>query len=308
MPRVNPGGVDYDALRLFLHLSQTLHFGRTSKECHISASALSRAVQKLEREVGWPLLERDQRKVALTEEGARFSAHARDTLARWDELQQRLRGQSATLSGTISVFASVTACQSFLPRILTSFRQRYPEIHIALDTGHAADALAMVQEGRVDVAVAALPDRISPGLVTRVLLHTPLVFVAPASPCEVARAVEKTPIAWGEVPIVLPATGLARAHADRWFRRKQVKPRVYGEVTGSEAILSLCALGCGVGIVPRLVVDRSPLRAEVRPLEVTPAVGEFHVGLCTVKRKLANPLVAAFWDATRDDEGPRRTG
>ena len=296
--------MDYDALRLFQHLSRTLHFARTSRECHVSPSALSRAVQKLEREVGWPLLERDQRKVALTSEGARFAEHARDTLARWDELRSRLRGQADTLSGTISIFASVTACQSFLPRLLASFRQRHPEIHIALETGHAADALAMVQEGRVDVAVAALPERVSSSLVTRVLLHTPLVFVAPAAPCEVARAVERPTIAWSEVPIVLPAIGLARVHAERWFRKKHIRPRVYGEVTGSEAILSLCALGCGVGIVPRLVVDRSPLRAEVRPLAVTPDVGEFHVGLCTPKRKLATPLVAAFWASTEAARAP----
>jgi LysR family positive regulator for ilvC len=297
--------MDYDTLRLFLHLSGTLHFGRTSRECHISASALSRAVQRLERDVGWPLLERDQRRVTLTPQGERFAEHARETLERWQELRERLRGKSAALAGTISIFASVTACQSFLPRLLASFRQRHPDIHIQLETGYAADALAMVQEDKVDVAVAALPDRTSPGLVTRVLLYTPLVFVGPASPCEVSRQVERQPLPWSELPIVLPATGLARASADRWFRRKRVRPVVYSQVPGSEAILSLVALGCGVGIVPRLVVDRSPLRAEVRPIDVEPAIGEFQVGLCTPRRKLTSPLVRALWDSTeaRDRAG-----
>ena len=69
-------------------------------------------------------------------------------------------------------------------------------------------------------------------------------------------------------------------------------------MAGSEAILSLVALGCGVGIVPRLVVDKSPLRAEVRPLEVDPAIGEFRVGLCTLRRKLTSPIIRAFWEST----------
>ena len=290
--------MDYDALRLFLHLSETLHFGRTSRACHISQSALSRLVQRLERDLGWPLLERDQRTVKLTPEGARFAAHARDTLERWRELQQGLGGGSSDgLAGTISLFASVTACQTFLPRVLNAFRQAYPDIHIQLETGYAADALEMLRQGAVDVAVAALPDRVPAGLVTRVLLHTPLVFVAPASPCEVARQVDRNPVPWAELPIVLPATGLARASVDRWFRRKRIAPRIYSEVPGSEAILSLVSLGCGIGIVPRLVVDKSPLRAEVRPLEVEPKLGEFHVGVCTPKRKLKSPLVKAFWDS-----------
>jgi LysR family positive regulator for ilvC len=299
--------VDYDVLRLFLHLSRSLHFGRTSKECHISPSALSRAVQRLEEEVGRPLLERDRRKVALTPDGARFANHARETLERWGDLQQVLAAEAHTLTGTISIFASVTACQSFLPAVLAAFRQRYPEIHIALETGYAADALEMVEKGKVEVAVAALPDRISPSIASRVLLYTPLKFVAPASPCDVSRLVAHSDSAqqgdgqalpWAQIPIVLPATGLARTAADRWFRRRRLRPRVYSEVSGSEAILSLVALGCGVGIVPRLVVDKSPLRAEVRPLEVSPPVGEFQVGLCTLKRKLRSPIIRAFWEST----------
>jgi LysR family transcriptional regulator, positive regulator for ilvC len=289
--------MDHDALRLFVHLAGSLHFGRTSHACHVSPSSLSRLVQRLEREVGWPLFERDRRTVKLTPQGDRFAAHARETLERWRQLRQRLGQPERSLSGTISLFASVTACQSFLPRVLSAFRQAHPDIHIQLETGYAADALEMVRQGRVDVAVAALPDRASAALATRVILHTPLVFVAPAAPCEVLRLVERNPPAWPELPIVLPATGLARESADRWFRRKRLAPLIYSEVPGSEAILSLVSLGCGVGIVPRLVADKSPLRAEVRPLEVSPPLGKFRVGVCTPRRRLRSPLVRAFWDS-----------
>ncbi len=293
--------MDHDALRLFLHLSQTLHFGRTSRECHISPSALTRLVQRLEHELGWPLLLRDQRTVKLTPEGVRFAAHARDVGERWQELQRALQGQSERLTGTISLFASVTACQSFLPRILSAFRQAYPQIHIQLETGYAANALEMARQGAVDVAVAALPASAPAGLVTRVVLHTPLVFIAPASPCEIARLVDRTPLPWPDIPIVLPAGGLARDSCDRWFRRKRITPRVYSEVAGSEAILSLVSLGCGVGIVPQLVMDKSPLRAEVRALHVEPRLDSFHVGVCTHRRRLKSPLVRAFWDSIKTD-------
>jgi LysR family positive regulator for ilvC len=292
--------MDHDALRLFLHLSRTLRFLQTSRESHISPSALSRAIQRLEREVGCRLFERDRRTVRLTPEGARFVEHARDAVERWDAVTRELRGRSTALEGTIAIFASVTACQSFLPGMLSGFRQRFPDIHIRLETGYAADALEMLAEGRVDVTVAALPDRIPAPLIARVLLHTPLVLVAPSSPCEVQRQVARRPLSpqvLAEVPIVLPASGLARASADRWFRRKRITPRIYGEVSGSEAILSLVSLGCGAGIVPRIVMDKSPLRAQVRALEVEPEIGEFRVGVCTQRRKLQSPLVKAFWDS-----------
>jgi len=293
--------MDHDALRLFLHLSRTLRFLQTSRECHISPSALSRAIQRLERDVGCRLFERDRRTVRLTPEGTRLAAHTRDVLDRWDQVTRELRGSSGKLEGTIALFASVTACQSFLPGILSGFRERFPDIHIRLETGYAVDALEMLAEGRVDVTVAALPARVPAPLTARVLLHTPLVFVAPASPCEVQRQIARRPLPWAELPIILPASGLARADADRWFRRKRIEPRIYSEVAGSEAILSLVSLGCGLGIVPRIVMDKSPLRAEVRALDVEPDIGEFRVGVCTQRRKLQSPLVRAFWDAIGGD-------
>ena len=62
--------------------------------------------------------------------------------------------------------------------------------------------------------------------------------------------------------MVLPEFGLARDAVDRWFRDKKLRPRVYSEVAGNEAILALVSLGCGVGVLPRLVVERSPLRED----------------------------------------------
>jgi LysR family positive regulator for ilvC len=289
--------LDYDALRLFLHLARTLHFGRTSRECHVSPSALSRTVQRLEREVGWPLFERDRRTVRLTPAGERFAGHARLVLEGWGDLRQSLSGKGARLEGTIAIFASVTACQSFLPRVLAAFRARHPEVHIQLETGYAADALEMARTGAVDVAVAALPERVPPALAARVVLHTPLVFVAPAADCDAARLVRKQPVPWADVPIVLPAAGQARRDADRWFRRQRLAPRLYGEVPGSEAILSLVALGCGVGIVPAIVFDKSPLRRELRRLPTNPPIGVFRVGVATPARRLKSPLVRAFFDS-----------
>jgi LysR family positive regulator for ilvC len=297
--------MDYDALGLFLNLSRTLHFLRTSRECHVSPSALTRSIQRLEREAGWPLLERDRRTVRLTPEGARFAEHARETLERWERLRKDLgAGAGGALRGTISIFASATACQSFLPELLAGFRRRYPDITLKLETGYAADALEMLEQGRVDVTVAALPRSVPRALVSRVLLHTPLVFVAPTAACEVERLSAARPLPWSTLPVVLPSGGLAREAADRWFKRHRAQPPVYGEVPGSEAILALVSLGCGVGVVPRLVLDKSPLRGNVRVVPVGQGqddLGEFRVGVATQRRKLASPVVRAFWNVIESD-------
>jgi LysR family positive regulator for ilvC len=292
--------MDYDGLHMFLELSRSLHFLRASRACHVSPSTLSRAVQRLEQETGSVLLERDRRSVRLTPEGGRFAEHARETLDRWQRLQRDFRGQRDRLSGSITIFASVTACQSFLPELLGAFRGRHPDVRIQLETGYAADALEQLSDGRVDVCVAAIPPQLPRGLVSRVLLFTPLVFAAPRVACEVERLCLQRPLPWANLPVVLPASGHARESADRWLRRRRIVPRVYGEVPGSEAILALVSLGCGVGIVPRLVLDESPLRSKLSVLDTDdggPALGEFRVGVCTQRKKLTSPPIRALWDS-----------
>jgi LysR family positive regulator for ilvC len=289
--------MDLDALRLFLHLSRSLHFGRTSRECHVSPSALSRSIQRLEEEAGATLFVRDRRSVALTDEGRLLQGFAHDTLTRYEALGQRLSRSQDRLQGTVSIFASVTACQSFLPPLLAQFRRTHPEVQIRLETGYALDALAMLRSGSVDVAVAALPDDIPPTLAARVVVKIPLVFVAPAQTAGLSELLSQESIPWADVPMVLPSAGLARDYVDRWFRKKRVTPRIYGEVAGSEAILSLVSLGCGVGIVPRLVADQSPLKSSLNVLDVDPRLQQFRVGVCTEKKKLKSPVVKAFWES-----------
>jgi len=292
--------LDLDALRHFLHLSRTLHFGRTSRECHLSASALSRSIQRLEHELGVSLLRRDNRRVELTAAGLRVQRYASETLSELERVQEQLRGEQRALRGTLSLFCSVTAAHSFLPTLLNRFRQAYPQVTIRLQTGDAVSALEVLREDAADVSVAALPEHLPSSLLARVITYTELVFVAPRADCEVSRMVERDPIDWAAVPMVLPESGLSRQSVDRWFRKQRLSPRIYGEVAGNEAALALVSLGCGVGVVPGLVIEKSPLRSEVRALEVKPRMPDFRVGLCTKRKNLASPIVRAFWESTAE--------
>jgi LysR family positive regulator for ilvC len=288
--------MDTEGLRLFAHLARSLHFGRTSRECHISPSALSRSIQRLEQEAGVALFQRDSRHVELTPAGERMLAFAGETLTRWEQAMSGMRESGAGLQGTLSLFCTVTAAHSLLPAVLGSFRTRHPDVMIRLDTGYAADALQRVQRGEVDVSVAALPDRVPSLLLSRVIAHTPLAFVAhPSLAVANARSID-----WQDVPMILPEHGIARESVARWFKQKRIAPKVYSEVSGHEAILSLVTLGCGVGVVPELVLEKSPLRSELQVMDVRPRLPPFHIGVCIRRSSLKTPLIAAFWDSISD--------
>jgi LysR family positive regulator for ilvC len=255
----------------------------------------------MEQETARVLLERDPPLGPPHARGARFAEHARDTLERWQRLQRRhAAGRTTSWRAAIAILRVVTRVRASSPELLGAFRGRHPDVRIPARDRYAADALEQLAEGRVDVSVAAIPPQLPRGLVSRVLLYTPLVFAAPRVACEVERLCHQRPLPWATLPVVLPASGQARESADRWFRRRRIVPQVYGEVPGSEAILALVSLGCGVGIVPRIVVDESPLSGKLSVLDADDggaALGEFRVGVCTQRKKLASPLVRALWDS-----------
>jgi LysR family positive regulator for ilvC len=288
---------DYDSLRQFSELARTLHFTKAATALHMSPSALSRAIQRLEAELGQPLFEREHHKVTLTPSGEAFRRHATAVLEEWQRFEAERVTSGGELVGTVDIYCTVTAAQSVVPDLLARVRQAHPRLRLELETGYAADAIDALRRGHVDVTVAALPSELPAGVVSRVLTTTPLVFVGPTTPGPVRDSTARGAIRWAQVPLVIPAVGLARDYLDRWMTDRHIAPTVYAEIQGHEAILSLVALGCGVGVVPRLVLESSALRDRIREIPVRPSLPAFRIGLCVRERSLSNPIVAAIWAA-----------
>ncbi|RUR32989.1 HTH-type transcriptional activator IlvY [Vreelandella nanhaiensis] len=290
--------MDFRLLKHFVTLSDTLHFGRASELSHISPSTLSRSIQQLESELATQLFERDNRHVTLTSQGLRFQRYARETLEQW-EMTKRGLTSTAQLSGEISIYCSVTASYSFLYELLSDVRTRHPGIELKLHTGDPADAMKRVMEGDDDMAITPRP-RIPPNaLAFKSLTRSPLVFIAPTEPCDWLPATPESSTAkqWQQVPMILSEAGLSREYANTWFKAMGVTPRIYAQVAGHEAIVSMVGLSFGVGVVPKIVLDSSPLANQVRVLNVKPELPHYDVGLCVLNRRLKNPIIDALWTA-----------
>ncbi|MGI9538227.1 MAG: HTH-type transcriptional activator IlvY [Desulfocapsaceae bacterium] len=286
--------MDIRSLNLFLHLADTLHFGRTSRACNITRSGLTRTIQRLEQELGEQLFFRNNRSVRLTETGRLFREYASDVVGRYRTLQNRITSENR-LRGELSIYCSVTAMLSILPKIINEFRYDYPDVHLKLSTGDAAMALARLENGEADVTVAALPERLPPHIRFLKLLRTPLIFIAPRSQePDSSVGVDKLL----QKGVIMPERGLSRIRCERWFSEKQINPPIYSYVAGNEAMIAMVAMGCGIGVVPRLVLDNSPLQNQIAVLDAAPELEPFDVGICTTESNSSNPIIEPFWRIT----------
>jgi LysR family positive regulator for ilvC len=290
--------MDFKELTIFDALCETLHYGQAATRCRTSASTVSRVVQRLESELSQQLFERDRREVRLTQAGALFREFSQRSLEQYQQLQRQLHTQASELSGELSLYCSVTASYSFLSDLLAVFRERHPKVDIRLRTGDAAQAVDTVLAGEVDIAIGARPDQLPTRLAFKPLLPVPLTFIAPNQSGPVTDVLNSGDINWQTIPMILSETGLARTRVELWFKQLAVKPNIYAQVSGHEAIVAMVALGFGVGVVPDLVLSNSPMAGKVRILHVRPELEPFSVGLCVVNQHLSNPLVQAFWQVS----------
>ncbi|MGB0664720.1 MAG: HTH-type transcriptional activator IlvY [Pontibacterium sp.] len=290
------------ALKHFLALADTLHYGRASTECNISISALSRNIRQLEEEVGVSLFNRDNRTVALTPEGQRFLTYARETRRQWQSIKQSLAGDDQTLRGEVSIYCSVTASYSFLYDLLSRLRATHPGIEIKLHTGDAEHAIGRILSGDEEITIAARPKTLPRGLAFKPITRSPLVFIAPLKqPHGNIFKVPNSREEWQQTPMILSESGVSRNQLDQWFEEAGIIPNIYAQVAGNEAIVSMVSLGFGVGVVPKIVLDNSPLAVKVRVLKVEPALAPYDIGLFTLQKSLKNPVVEAFWNLISAD-------
>lgn len=287
--------MDIKSLQIFVHLSQSLHFSKTALAMHVSPSTLSRLIQRMEEELGATLLIRDNRSVLLTEAGIAFKQFSLQQIEQWELLKHTISQGTNELEGEINIYCSVTAAYSHLPPILERFRRNHPNVDIKLTTGDSAVGIEQIMQNQVDFAITAYPDNFPSRMHFSQLGEIPLSIIAPTIPCAVTQLIKQAPIDWKSVPFILPEHGAIRRRFDTWFRALKVgKPQIYAKVAGHEALMSMIALGCGVGIVPDVVIENSPVRDRVQSLPIVGELASFNLGVCCYKNRLTEPLIDAF--------------
>ena len=288
--------MDARKLTIFLTLADTLHFGRTADSCHMSPSTLTRTIKQLETEVGAALFQRDNRSVSLTREGELFRRYAVESNALWSSLQESLLDATQQLSGSLALYGSVTASYSFMFDLLASLRELHPGIRITLQTGDPEQAIARVQSGDAQISIGSRPSALPAALSFKTIATTPLVFIAPKHDQSTPGPDTANTNNWHQRPVILPQRGVARDRVTRWFRQQNIVPEVSAQVAGNEAIVSMVSLGGGVGVVPRIVLDNSPIRDRVTILPVTPKLEPLEVGMFALRKNLKSRLVDALWN------------
>lgn len=283
--------MDLKSLHIFQHLAGSLHFGKTAEAMFISPSTLSRIVQRLEDEAGACLLVRDNRTAKLTPAGQKLLHFAQQTSHNWQVLLGEMDEHNQALKGELSLFCTVTASVSHLPPLLAGFRARYPKVELKLATGNPGESALRVLEQSSDLAIAIHTPKFPDELHFQHLDQVALVMITPRK--QGARTVSE--IDWRNDQMILPDSGPSKRIVHHWLAEQGIRPHVYATVGGNEAILSMVALGCGLAIIPEIVVTHSSIADKVNIIEMN-NIESYRLGLCCLKKRRNEPIINAFFE------------
>ncbi|MEL6385074.1 MAG: LysR substrate-binding domain-containing protein [Cyanobacteria bacterium J06626_18] len=120
------------AFHYFVAVAEELHFGKAAARLQITQPALSRQIHRLETELGIQLLKRTKRTVELTEAGVAFLSEIRKALQQVDAAVQVAQRVARGEVGSLRIAFTPSSMHTVLPEILKYFRDRYPDVELAM--------------------------------------------------------------------------------------------------------------------------------------------------------------------------------
>jgi len=290
--------LNLERLRVLHAVAATGSVVGAARSLHVTTSAVSQQIARLERDVDQPLVERHGRGVRLTPAGLRLSRAAGDLMAQVERVESDLAAHRDAVSGPVALAAFATAARAFFPRLLGELRERHPHLTVSSHEREPHESIPALTRGELDVAVVQdWPDAaltVPPSLSRTDLVNDVFDLAVPARSSLTAGVT------------------LAALRAEEWigwsagqlchdWLVRTLWPDGGGPAprhTASEHAtqLALVAAGAGIALIPRLGRDPTPSSVRFIPLDPPPTRRVFALWRTTTSDR---PAIVALITALR---------
>jgi DNA-binding transcriptional LysR family regulator len=268
----------------------------------ISQPAVTKQLQRMEAEMGLPLLVRgSRRRLELTSAGEQVLAFARETLARLEVLEHELALLKEAGPGTLSLAASTIPGEHVLPGLLASFHKAHPNVDVRVTISDTADVTTKLLEDTADVGlIGSVPTR--PGLRLDQLIGDEIVLAVPPDHPFAGRVTVTVDELNGQ-PLVLREEGSGT--------RRSVEQALAGAglclpagapaftLGSSQSVLQAVAQGLGVGFVSARAATRFESGGHLACVRLAGVDLRRSLYLAVLPGRAGDPLIARFLSLAR---------
>ncbi len=285
--------MNFRDLEYLVAVVRLTHFGKAAEECHVSQSALSLQLQKLEQEIGVKLLERTSRRVVVTEAGKEAARRAQELLQGRRDLLDAVRPCNSGLPMTVRAGAIPTVAPFIFARLQTRFHERYPETTLQFDEDVTELLVPAVAGGQVDAAILATAPEDS--LIEELdLFDEPFLLATPTGhPLAEQRAITPVDITPYRL-LQLKHTHCLQEQVINFCSNHKLSTTHLPTASSIATLLVLVQAGVGLTLIPQMAVRSAESLPGIRCLPLSPAptrkIRVIYRKTSTVGRRLAEAV------------------
>ncbi|HYW64541.1 MAG TPA: LysR family transcriptional regulator [Bradyrhizobium sp.] len=294
-----------DKLELLLALAKEKHFGRAADACGVTQPTMSTSLKQLEEMLGVTLVQRGSRFVGFTPEGERTLEWARRIVGDSRAMREEINALKEGLSGEITI-AAIPTVLGIIASLTTLYRAKHPNVRFRILSCTSAEALALLENLKVDAALTYL-DNEPLGKVRTIPLfdETYRLITAPDG-----LYGDRDQVSWrevGKVPLCLLTPDMQnRRIIDRALLAAgtQATPTLT-----SNSVLVLYThvkTGRWATVMPAKLAETLGLSEAVRSIPIVDPLVTYRIGLVIPPRETMTPLVSALVETARQ-VGPSLT-
>jgi LysR family transcriptional activator of glutamate synthase operon len=246
--------MDTDALRWFQQVADGVTVTEVADIYRVSQPGVSRALARLEEEVGTPLLHKTGRVLRPTHAGSVFKRHVDSALHGLDDGLAAVSELVDPTTGTVVVAFQLSLGTWLVPGVIAQFRREYPRVRFELEQSHDALGSSLLTGGRIDLEFTAQRPR-DPAVQWKRLFSQPLLLAVPPE----HRLAGRTEISLAEVAddefVMLRPGWELRTLSDNLCAASGFSPRVAFECDDLQVARGFVASGLGIAVVPAMATE-----------------------------------------------------
>ncbi len=234
---------------------------------HLTQSALSHAMRKLETALGTPLWLREGRRLKPTEAGEHLLDVANHVLPQLEHAETSLKQMARGTRGTLRIGMECHPCYQWLLKVVAQYLPQWPDVDVDVKQRFRFGGISALLDHEIDLLVTPDPEP-RPGLLFEPVFDYEQVLVVPRShPLARAHHVEPAQLA-NEVLITYPVD-IERLDVYTLFLTPAgITPRAHRTIESTDLILEMVACGRGVGALPRWLVEERMKSVDIAPVRL----------------------------------------
>lgn len=260
--------MEFIQLQSFLAVAELLNFSHAAKKVFLSQPAVSHQIHFLEKELGYPLFERNRQKVILTPSGKSLYAELATYMAQFEKTVNQTRLADKGEIGRIRIGFISTAAVDIVPNLVLLFKKSHPHVKLELCNGLTADLIKQLEHRQIDVGFFRTPYS-SSGMLQHLVIHKePFKIFLPARHVLCANEAIALKDLNGEVLVSYSRNNAPGYHdfIDTSLRESGASPSIIHHANDMYTLISMVSAGVGVAIAPASLERYGLPGVQVRPI------------------------------------------